>query len=184
MGVPTGAFKSQWGSIQPLSVGDYLAVPAPVATAKEIYLMPASVVDTFVGVGKDVAATQHLTQSDMVKVFKDKIVSEGREMYKSQPVPLRKAKLGEQINLGKKGSAPMIVTVNNNTSMVVHGEDELYILSEDKFTESYEPDGFEIEVKNPLDELLISQGFKFYRPKATRTRFVYQLTAADVELLP
>merc|ERR1712048_1020794 len=38
--VPTACFESRWGTIQPLKLGDYLAMPEE---GGEIYLMPKSV---------------------------------------------------------------------------------------------------------------------------------------------
>merc|ERR1712228_1165221 len=60
---------------------------------------------------------------------------------------------------------------------------ELYVLTQEKFRAAWLMPGTEIIGESPEDVLLRSQGFMHYRPSPTG-RWIYEVTAEDLELLP
>jgi len=195
--VPRQAFLASWGAPQPLQEGDFLAVPAPAELASEIYLMPRAMICCYAPCEADESPAPeapaglepppHRTQQEMLELFRPRILERGRLMRKVKPALIRPGRRGECIATCVGGRVISEVVITDETSMVIRAptvDRELYVLSRGKFEENWVTPGEELTYCSPVKRLLSSQGFKKYRPRPGTLRYVYQITASDLELVP
>lgn len=188
----TGYFFASWGALQPVQVGDSLALPHPAGD--EVYLYPPEALTSLEEV--DVNTRQkvfknrrHLLQPEMVAVFKPRMREFGKVMRSKEPVLIRPGIIGERIVTCINGRSVYDTMVDNPNTHVVRssGEDhELYCIDQRKFEELYVQAGVPLEPKcdDPVRELLKQQGFKEYTVRPHQLKLVYQLKPEDMEDLP
>jgi len=191
--VPTGCFEASWGAVQPLREGDFLAVPATGTPAREIYLMDPDCVSCYAP--SDVAAAleepkaapvQHLTQQDMLELFRGRIVRQGKLMQKVEHCMSRPGKRGERVVTCVSGRVISEVVISDDTSMVVRAptmDQEMYVLSREKFDNNWETPGMELDDASSVNRLRALQGFRQYKPKPN-LKWTYTVTEEDAALVP
>lgn len=190
--VPTGCFEAAWGAMQPLREGDFLAMPAPEERATEVYLMDPDCVscyapsDTATAVDTREQPVNHRTQPEMLTLFKEHIIRHGRLMYKVEPCMSRPGKRGERVVTCVTGRITSDVVIQDDTSMVVRAptmDQELYVLTRDKFLANWLPEPAELDQGTPVNRLLAVQGFKLYKPKPS-LKWAYTVTEDDAAKVP
>jgi len=185
--VPTGEFVSSWGALQPMRLGDFLAMPAPEDRAKEICIMDPSALSAYAAMGsEDSGTSNHRTQTEMLEIFKERIKRDGRLMVKVEPCMSRPGKMGERVVTWVNPRVISDVVIQDDTSMVVRAptmDRELYVLSQEKFLANWIPEPQELDLSNPVNRLLAEKGFKHYRPKPNK-KWTYAVKMEDMERIP
>jgi hypothetical protein len=182
--VPTGRFKTMFGAIQSLKPGDCLAMPAPEKRATELYYMPDETVQSYEDVGPH---CNHIyDQSEMLSLFKQPIMAEGKLMYKSMPALIRKATRGECVETCVNGRITSELIVGDDESMVVRGPvfNELYVLSKEKFVANWQQTGSDIVENGCENADLKRQGFKWHLPLPGNYKWIYKLKPSDLNRVP
>eukprot|EP00401_Gymnodinium_catenatum_P038045 CAMPEP_0117473482 /NCGR_PEP_ID=MMETSP0784-20121206/8794_1 /TAXON_ID=39447 /ORGANISM="" /LENGTH=722 /DNA_ID=CAMNT_0005267683 /DNA_START=57 /DNA_END=2225 /DNA_ORIENTATION=- len=199
------SFMSAWGALQPITQGDFLAMPAPAERATEVYLMPRDVVGCYSAcssIGKDAekqkqpapmkkslsfsCTDHHRTQQEMLSIFKAIIIEHGKVMRKLLPLLARPGKMKERVVTCVNGRVISDTVIADESSMVVRGNvhSELYVLPREKFDANYQTEGADLDEAEPVSRLLSAQGFKKYLPREDSLRYVYKVTADDLDHVP
>jgi len=130
---------------------------------------------------------QPCSQAEMLKLFRERIVEKGRLMRKTRPGLIRQGKRGERVMTVVNGRITSDVKIEDDTSMVVRAptvDQELYVLSRDKFEANWALPGQVIPDDCWENRQLSARGFMRYMPKPGIFRWIYEIELADVANVP
>lgn len=136
------------------------------------------------------------SQADMLEIFRDRIMREGRLLRKENPVLARTANDGEQVCTVVSGKVTSNRTIDSGF-MVIRAntpDQEYYALKRSIFEKNYEVPGISLSQTERLEsmaeftrkssEQLISKGFKLYKPRLDACRWAYEVTEEDIRQMP
>jgi hypothetical protein len=136
------------------------------------------------------------SQADMLRIFRERIMANGRLLRKDQPVLARTGHDGEQMISVVSGKVTSSRTIDSGF-MVIRAntpDQEYYALELDNFEKHYEVPGRNLAETERLEtmaeftrkstEQLISKGFKLYQPREDGFRWAYEVTEEDMKRMP
>lgn len=139
----------------------------------------------------------HLTQVEMLKIFREKIMRQGLLMRKKVPALGRLGVLGEHVVTVVGGRKTSETTIQGEqTHMVLRAatpDQEHYVLPMEKFRKLYMEQGIELDdlegalSSGPflLEQMrqLMLRGYKLYEPRPDNRRYIYKLQKEDMQLI-
>jgi hypothetical protein len=142
------------------------------------------------------------TQKEMLEIFRERILQEGKVYWKSRPVLIRSAVKGETVITLVNGRVTMEKEIpkdeDNGSWKVVRAptpDQELYALPSGRVTEVYEAPieldkvdytaekCYDVFLKSHQDHLH-AKGWQLYRTKPDQQRIVYQVSPAELKEVP
>lgn len=124
------------------------------------------------------------TQEEMLELFRARVRFEGQIMNKICPVMARRARKGERIVTFTGDRVISDVVITDDSSMVVRSDSvdhEHYVLPKSKFDTNYAQPGIDL---GDDEHELKGRGFKKYWPSEKSSKYMYEVTNEDMDLLP